>query len=403
MMTELDLKNTLISFSWDEVVKTNEIDQPYATARIWFIKQADEETAWKLIHNWIATEIIQDALMQQTGWLYEYVSKMKGAIQARCTNLLKLQYTIDTVCYAYQKYVQSSLNTHAKTGALRDLAVDLCKQYIEHAPHDYQFFDRPSYADIAKINLDMVPKSSYQYWKVELTATIADMLTMYPDIVVKLFRAKKLPNQEVRYLDYINCFTSPLIDVWLAPYSSLIDILTTYNIKQEDVRLAICELIYKYDAAVSDDDRRYSSSGRAQNLYNIVSWLRYREFDKLHIKQQLDTIKEGPYIDEHWSVTLRNRIHDYLQELIAKIVTKRYVITESEYTVHTKTYIVDVDLSKKKDLNTDEKALAKIVKSLKDSYTRQHTETYTIHKVDSVKILNGDEPKASADTIEGDK
>ena len=181
-------------------------------------------------------------------------------------------------------------------------------------------------------------------------------------------------------------------------YDNRIQTLNSYGISTNKIITDICTYIRNYDADKANKERYYI---RENTLYAISDLILYCNFDPDELRVAICDFRCINGCTTPWPIAFEKAISNYLDGLVSKTATKRYVITESEYVVHTKTYIVDVNLSKQTDLNTDEKALAKLVKSLKDNCTDQHTETYTKYKVVATSILNGNELKASADTIEG--
>lgn len=438
-MTELDLKNTLISFSWDEVIHFGQLGSASSTPSytcydfiIKLIKDADETEVWKLVHNWISTEVVLDAIggyhfsdgcyLAYYGDIYgAYYHQIKGTLQVEFTAEVKKQYTIDDLCDAYYSYVHHTKQEpvkfshnryhalykglqyeHTSGDSFRKIIVDIMYAHYPSCVDDYSYmnrYDDPTpYKNKCMEWIKNCTERPLTYFYVDFAYTIDELLHSYPDVIIANYRDGTLFKQDTYSLEYLKLCIEPLLEMYKNIFKSHIQLLNSYNVSTDTLIHDICVFIRDYDSDVSDDDRFYRG---AENLYDIVNTILYCEFDPDKLRGELEFCTSSNSYKTPWPVRFRQSIQHYLDGYIAKTATKRYVITESEYTVHTKTYIVDVDLSKKKDLNTDEKALAKLVKSLKDDYTGQHTETYKIHKVESTKILNGDELNASVDVTEG--
>jgi len=424
-----DIKDTLISFSWEEVIHFGQLGSASSTPSytcydfiIKLIKDSDETEAWKLVHNWIATEVVLDAIggyhfsdgcyLAYYGDIYrEYYDRIKGTLQVEFTAEVKKQYNITDLCDAYYSYVHNTKQEHVEFShnryhalykglhydhtsgdSFRKIIVDIMYEHYPACVDDYSYMNRyDNPAPYEKKCMQWIkdrPEKPLTYFYVEFGYTVDELLHSFPDVVVANYRAGTLFEQDKYSIEYLKLCIEPLLEMYKNIFKDPIELLNSYNVSTDTLIHDICIFIRDYDSDVSDDDRFYRG---AENLYDIINTILYCEFDPDKLREELKFCTASNSYKTPWPVRFKRSIQNYLDGYIAKTATKRYVITESEYVVHTKTYIVDVDLSKQKDLNTDEKALAKLVKSLKDDYTGQHTETYTIHKVESTKILNGNE------------
>lgn len=432
-----DIKNTLISFTWDEI-----IDPSYCThrpfrpsrldvdVRIELIKQSSEDTAWKLIHNWVSAQIVQNAIsdyhfsageyLAYKGTLYhDWYLHIRGTLQIEVTKQLKEQYTIVDICEAYYSYTHHTkesplepfrdnryhalhnglMYAHVSGDGLRKVIVEVMYEHYPYFAMEYQHSDlcKKAMCDLIK----RTPEVDFTYYAVEFTLPVKNLLTLYPYILICRYRMKELPEQDTKWLDYLRYFLQPLINMYIENFQEKIQLLSSYNVSTDTIITALCEYIDKYDYMTTDEDRAYQGE---YNLYDIIECVLYCDFNKDKIRKATSSVKQIAGLMEPWHITFTKFMDKYLDELIKHTATKRYVLTKTEYTVVTHTYTVDVDLSKEPalpidmfEVNIDDvdenidftEELSKYIESLPSETATQHTETYNKYARKSIKYLSG--------------